>query len=299
MNVTSIITGIKTAQNKKFKKAKKFMELEGKTIVITGAGSGIGRATALTFAEAGSQIVCCGRRAERLQETVQKITDQGRSGLAVKVDVTNHNQVQNMVTQTLTHFGGIDVLFNCAGSFGVVGGVWEIDSEAWWRDIEVNLKGSMLCCKAVLPHMIEKNTGIIINTSGGGAGSPMSGGSGYGCSKAALLRFTDTLGCDLIRIGSSVLALAIDPGFNRTEMTELLAQLDPNGKWLPVNERLAEGYGHAPEKCAQTLVSLVQQAIPEFNGRVFNAGQDISALVTRKVDIVAGDLMTLRLRKGP
>jgi NAD(P)-dependent dehydrogenase (short-subunit alcohol dehydrogenase family) len=274
------------------------MELKEKTIVITGAGSGIGQATALACASVGAHVVCCGRRENRLQETIQLIEKQGGSGLAVTVDITDLDQVQRMVTQVLDHFGGIDVLFNCAGSFGTVGGVWEVDPEEWWRDVEVNLKGSMLCARAVLPHMMKKDAGIVINTSGGGAGSPITGGSGYGCSKAALLRLTDTLGRDLERMGSSVMVFAIDPGFNRTEMTELIAQLDPDGKWLPVNERLAEGYGRVPEDCAQTLVALVQLAVPEFNGRVFNAGQDISMLVTQKEDIVADDLMTLRLRSG-
>jgi hypothetical protein len=81
-------------------------------------------------------------------------------------------------------------------------------------------------------------------------------------------------------------------------MTESIAKLDPHGKWLPVNERLAEGYGQEPEDCAQTLVALVQLGVPEFNGRVFNAGQDISKLATQKADIVAGDLMTLRMRRS-
>ncbi|MBT3605077.1 MAG: hypothetical protein HN521_18610 [Candidatus Latescibacteria bacterium] len=69
------------------------------------------------------------------------------------------------------------------------------------------------------------------------------------------------------------MALAIDPGFNRTEMTELIAKLDPEGKWLPVKARIDEGYGRVPEDCAHALVSLVQLAVPEFNGRVFNAGR--------------------------
>jgi NAD(P)-dependent dehydrogenase (short-subunit alcohol dehydrogenase family) len=274
------------------------MTLKEKTIVITGAGSGIGRATALAFAAVGANIVCCGRRANRLQETVALIEKQGGSGLPVALDVTDLDQVQGMVGQALGHFDRIDVLFNCAGSFGTVGGIWEVDPEAWWKDVEVNLKGSMLCARAVLPHMMKQNAGIVINTGGGGAGGPMAGGSGYGCSKAALLRFTDTLARDLEHLGSSVMVFAIDPGFNRTEMTESIAKLDPHGKWLPVNERLAEGYGQEPEDCAQTLVALVQLGVPEFNGRVFNAGQDISKLATQKADIVAGDLMTLRMRRS-
>ncbi len=273
------------------------MELKEKTIVITGSGSGIGRATALAFAAKGAYVVCCGRRESKLKETVAMIEQQGGSGLVVGVDVTQPDQVHRMVMQVLDHYGGIDVLFNCAGSFGTVGGIWEVEPDAWWHDVEVNLKGSMLCARAVLPHMMEKDAGIIINTGGGGAGNPMSGGSGYGCSKAALLRLTDTLGRDLERVGSSVMTFVIDPGFNRTEMTELIAKLDPEGKWLPVNERLAEGYGRVPEDCAQTLVSLVKWAVPEFNGRIFHAGQDIERLVAQKEDIVSGDLMTLRFRK--
>jgi len=274
------------------------MQIKGMTIIITGASSGIGKATALAFGEAGAQVVCCGRRENRIQETVQEIEKKGGKGLAVKVDVTDRAQVQEMVMQVLDHFGDLDVLFNCAGSFGLVDGLWDSDPDAWWRDVEVNLKGSMLCARAVLPHMIEKNKGIVINTSGGGAASPMMGGSGYGCSKAAILRLTDTLARELNHVGSSVLSLAVDPGFNRTEMTELIAQLDPEGKWLPVKSRIEEGYGQVPEDCANTLVELVQLVVPEFNGRVFNAGQDIAKLVAKKAEILEKDLMTLRLKKA-
>lgn len=273
------------------------MDLAGKTMVITGAGSGIGQATALKFAEAGVQVVCCGRREGRLQETVREIEAKGGTGFAVALDVTDLGQVENMVERVLEHFGDIDILFNCAGSFSTVGGLWEVDPDAWWRDVEVNLKGSMLCARAVLPHMIEKDSGIVINTGGGGAAGPMPGGSSYGSSKAAILRMTDTLGRELAQVGAPVLVVAVDPGFNRTEMTETLARLDPESKWIPMRQWLAERHDHVPEDCARTLVELVRLAVPEFNGRLFHVGQDIEALVAGKDKIVAGDLMTLRLRQ--
>jgi NAD(P)-dependent dehydrogenase (short-subunit alcohol dehydrogenase family) len=273
-------------------------ELKGKVAIVTGAGSGIGRAIALAFAEAGMRLVCSGRRRDRLEETATLITQSGGEALVAPVDVTDPEQVKQMVEQTLSAFGQIDVLFNNAGSFQAVGGVWEVDVATWWQDVEINLRGSMLCAHAVLPHMIERNRGIIINMSGGGAVRPSAGGSGYGCSKAALLRLTDTLALEMERIGSSVLVYAMDPGFNPTEMTEGLAHNPGAEKWLPqIAERLQKGEGRRPEECAQTSLALIRLAPAQLNGRTLYAGDDLDALIGRAEEIHNQDLLTLRFRE--
>jgi NADP-dependent 3-hydroxy acid dehydrogenase YdfG len=115
-------------------------ELEGKVANVTGAGSGIGRAIALAFAEAGMRVVCSGRRLDRLEETATLITQSGGEALVAPVDVTVPEQVKQMVGQTLSAFDQIDVLFNNAGSFLAVGGVWEVDAATWWQDVEINLR---------------------------------------------------------------------------------------------------------------------------------------------------------------
>jgi NAD(P)-dependent dehydrogenase (short-subunit alcohol dehydrogenase family) len=136
------------------------MELHGRTTIVTGANSGIGRELAIKFGMAGANVVCCGRTEAMLHETVERIAHRGGTGLVVRTDVSRWTQVQKMVHLTLNTFGSIDVLFNNAGSFQYVGPVWEADPEVWWQDVTINLYGSMLCCRAVLPHMMERNAGI-------------------------------------------------------------------------------------------------------------------------------------------
>src|SRR5688572_15133399 len=129
------------------------MDLNNKVAIVTGAGSGIGRAIALELARQGMSVACAGRRADRLQQTADSIESAGGRARPVPTDVTDARQVTQLIDKTLAEFGQIDLLFNNAGSFDAIGGLWELDPETWWRDVTINLKGPMLCTHAVLPHM--------------------------------------------------------------------------------------------------------------------------------------------------
>lgn len=276
------------------------MELQGKTAIVTGAGSGLGRAIALAMATAGMNVAICGRRVDKLDETINLISEAGGQAIAMPSDVTDATQVAALVAQTLKSFGQIDVLFNNAGSLRAVGGMWEVDAESWWRDIEINVKGSMLCARAVLPHMLDRNSGVIINMSGGGAVGPLPGASAYGTSKAAVLRMTDSLARELERVESAVMVFAMDPGFNPTEMTQQIADLPSAKTWLPfISERLAKGEGRRPEECAQMTLDLLRMARPELNGRVIYTGRNMAEIAAAAEDIQTQDLLSLRLRQWP
>jgi len=273
------------------------MELNGKTAIVTGSGTGIGRALALEFARCGANVVCCARREDKVQETARLIEEAGGNALAMSVDVTDLAQVQNMAAQTLGRFGSIDVLFNNAGSFNALGALWEVAPDVWWHDVEVNLKGPMLCSKAVLPSMMERGEGIIINMNGGGALSCLMGGSGYGSSKAAVLRLTETLARELSAVGSSVMVFAVGPGFVRTEMTELQVTTDGGRKWLPGSGKaLDEGADCSPEVCAKFTMKLICNARPELNGRIFDVSMDLDDILKRAPEIQENDLYTMRFR---
>lgn len=251
------------------------MELNGRTVIVTGSGSGIGRALALAFGREGASVVCCARRPALIEETVAGIEEDGGRGLAAPTDVTKREQVAAMVERTLAAFGQIDVLFNNAGSFRAIGGLWEVDPDVWWRDVTVNLLGPMLCCHEVLPHMIARDEGIIINMNGGGATVALAGGSGYGCSKAGLMRMTDNIATELKRVGSSVLAFGMGPGLVRTDMTEYQATRPEGLKWIPgTRESFEQQRTRPPEDCAAATIELVRLACPEISGRNFGAGQD-------------------------
>lgn len=274
------------------------MELEGRTAIVTGSGRGIGRAIAIEFARQGANVVCSARREEEVAETVALIEAAGGVGLAVASDVTKRDQVENLVSKTLERFGRIDVLFNNAAAFRALGAVWEVDPEVWFSDVTTNLLGVMLVSRAVLPHMIERNEGIIINMNGGGSWAPLPGGSGYGCSKAAVLRFTDTLAGELEREGHDVLCLSIGPGFVHTETTER-QRTDPLGvKWIPSSkEALDAGDTRPPEDCAKSSVWMLKVACAAMNGRVFQTGMDFDEIAARAGEIREKDLYTLRLRQ--
>ncbi len=273
------------------------MELEGRTAIVTGAGGGIGRALAVEFACAGARVVCAGRTESKVQETLHHINAEGGKGLALRVDVTDWAQVQQMVNHVLERFGGIDLLFNNAGSFRWVGPVWEADPEVWWYDVTVNLLGSMLCCRAVLPHMMERNCGIIINMDGGGGSNgPNPGGSAYGCSKAALLRFTESLAREFELAGSSVLVFCMMPGFVRTTMTEYLIAKPERERWQRhVRGLIGSEVELPPEACAKATIRLLEIASSELNGRIFYVDTDFRRVAEEKERIESENLYVMHL----
>lgn len=274
------------------------MDLQGKTAIVTGSGSGVGRELARTFARAGANVVCCGRRASRLRETLAMIEAGGGTALAVPTDVTDWAQVQSLVQAALQRFGQIDLLFNNAGSFRHVGPVWAADPEVWWSDVSINLRGSMLCCRAVLPHMMARDTGVLINMDGGGgAGGPNIGGSAYGCSKAAIVRFSEGLARELEQVGSAVLVFCMNPGFVRSEMTESLIDTPEKRRWQAHVPKLMGSAEEMPaDACAKATMRLLHIASRELSGRVFYVDTDFDEVERRKADIQAGELYVMRRR---
>lgn len=273
------------------------MELSGRTAIVTGAGRGIGRAIALEFSQQGANVVCCARSKKEIEETGELIRKKGGLALVIPTDVTRKKDVTSMVHETLKKFGQIDVLFNNAGSFQSVGSVWEVDPDLWWHDVNVNLRGAMLCTKAVLPHMMRKNEGIIINMNGGGFDGPFPGGSGYGCSKAGLMRFTDTLAKELEQEGSSVLVFGMGPGLVRTRTSEYVAETQRGRRWLPfAKEMLDKKQDRPPEDCARATVNLIRIARPELNGRIFDVKMDMEKIAQNASQVKDKDLLTIRFR---
>jgi NAD(P)-dependent dehydrogenase (short-subunit alcohol dehydrogenase family) len=272
------------------------MDIQGWTAVVTGAGSGIGRELAREFARHQANVVCAGRRLPPLEETVALIEGEGGHASIVQADVSLWDDVQRLVEQTISRYGQIDLLFNNAGSFQCVGPVWEADPEAWWQDVTTNLLGTMMCCRAVLPHMIERDQGVVFNMDGGGGTpGPCIGGSGYGASKAAIVRFTEGLAGELERIGSSVLAFSMNPGFVRSPMTEYLIDTPYKAKWQSHVVDLMDSEEEVPpDACAKAAMQLLEIASPALNGRAFSPHVDYDQVSQNKARIEQDDLFVLR-----
>jgi len=251
------------------------MDLRGRTAIVTGASSGIGRALALEFARHGVRVVCGARRAEGLQETVGLIEKEGGEGIGVPTDVTRRDQVQRMVETALDRFGSIDVLFNNAGSFASIAGVWEVSPELWWHDVTVNLLGALLCIREVLPHMMARDEGIIINMDGGRP----TGGTGYACGKAGLMELSRVLIEELKAVGSCVVVFNAGPGLVRTEMTEFQANTEAGRRWIPSTKQSFDaGNVRAPEEIARATIKAVSIARPGLTGLHYGPDTDFEKL---------------------
>ncbi|MFH0963354.1 MAG: SDR family oxidoreductase [Planctomycetota bacterium] len=247
------------------------MEIRGRTAIVTGSGSGIGRAIAIEFARNGAHVVCCSRRREKLEETAAIIKKGGGSAIAVQTDVTRQGDVRRMVKETIQRFGKIDVLFNNAGSFQSIAGVWEAESELWWTDVSVNLLGAFLCIREALPGMMERDEGIIINMNGGRP----TGGTGYACGKAGLMELTRILVEELKIAKSRVMVFGAGPGLVRTEMTELQASTESGRKWIPSTAECFEtGKVRQPEEIAEATMEMIRVARIELSGISYDPGTD-------------------------
>jgi NAD(P)-dependent dehydrogenase (short-subunit alcohol dehydrogenase family) len=203
--------------------------LNGKVALVTGANQGLGLEIARKYAHAGASIVICARNAEMLDAARAELADgvlEGGSVIAVPADVSDHADVERLVATTLTKFGRIDVLVSNAGIYGPMGPIEEVDWDQWRRAIEVNLFGSILVCRAVLPTMKAQRKGKIVQLSGGGATNPMPNISAYAVSKAGIVRFAETLAEEVREFGIDVNAIA--PGALNTRMLEDVLAAGPD-----------------------------------------------------------------------
>ena len=183
----------------------------GKTIVITGAASGIGRATAEIFAREGANVVCADMDIEGAERTANQITQKGGAALATETNVTERKRVEDMIQQALDQFGRIDFLFNSAGAAGRRSTFLEIDDDLMRQTYDLNVNGVFYCMQSVLPHMLENGAGVIVNVASmshkrGGPGTSVH----YASSKGAVL--TMTLGVAREFADRGIRCLSISPG---------------------------------------------------------------------------------------
>lgn len=271
------------------------MTIRGKTAIITGAGKGIGRGIARAYANEGAKLVLVSRTLAQVEDAAEEARTAGAEASALAVDVSNPDDVRRMVEHTLERHSRVDVLVNNAAILGPVGPLHVNDAEHWAQAININVTGLMLCCHAVLPHMIEQGGGKIINLSGAGVTRASETISAYGTSKAAVVRFTETLALEMLTHDVSVNALG--PGQIDTELLDPMASDDSLIEPVmgAMVQRTKSGRGASLEEAAALAVWLASDASDGLTGRLISATQDDWRNLAPSIpQIMASDQYTLR-----
>jgi NAD(P)-dependent dehydrogenase (short-subunit alcohol dehydrogenase family) len=233
------------------------VNLEGQVAIVTGASRGIGRVTAVALAAEGADVVCAARTTDdapaklpgTVQETARQVEALGRRSLALACDVSRQEDVEALVERTIAEFGRIDILINNA-AVNYRAPFVDTPIGRWDLLMNVNLRGPVLCTQAVLPHMIERGGGRIVNLSSGAVAmvevSAQLGISAYAASKAALEMMTQVLGHELAPAGIAVNCLRIESAV----VTEGALFIDPDGDYSD---------WETPENVADAVLRLVEQ----------------------------------------
>ncbi len=243
-------------------KNEKFF-LNNKVALVTGAGSGIGRASAHAFAEAGAKVIVSDINEQGGQETVKEIVDHGGSAHFVSCNVTDNDSVEQLVAKTVKQYGRLDFAHNNAGIESPVALTGDASEEDWDRSIAVNLKGVWLCMRAEINQMLANGGGAIVNTSSQGGLTAVPANGSYSAAKHGVLGITKTAAIEYAEQGIRVNAIC--PGFTRTPMTERLIDTMPAEAIeaaLPPMKRPAEA-----TEMAGTVVFLCSPAASYLTGQ--------------------------------
>jgi 3-oxoacyl-[acyl-carrier protein] reductase len=254
-------------------------ELDGQVGLVTGGGRGIGADIARELARAGMRIAVSARTREQVDEVAEEI-----GGIAIVADVSREADVRRMVATVEGELGPADLLVANAGVSGWEDSPsWEVDAESWWHVLEVNVLGVYLCCRAVIPGMLERARGRIVITGSGAAYLPGSKSTAYSSSKAAVCRFGETLANQL---EGRIPVFAISPGLVRTEMTE--GRFPEDAPWTP------------PEDAPRLVRALAGGRFDRLSGRYLHAEHDPPEALEQGLEkILARDLNAIRLRRDP
>jgi NAD(P)-dependent dehydrogenase (short-subunit alcohol dehydrogenase family) len=269
--------------------------LSGETAIVTGAGRGIGRVLAEQLARSGAAVALVARSVKEIEEVADAIEGEGGTAAALPADVTDENAVLRLVDDVYRLVGRPTLLVNNAGAWRQVGPVVDSDPATWWSDVEVNLKGTYLSTRAVLPGMLEDGKGRIVNIASYAAVTASPFLTAYACAKAAVIRFTDSLAAELE--SSGVRVFCITPGFVRTALVKEVAASEDGRRFLPRLSTRADEL--KPDRAAQLLLQIATGRLDPLSGRFLHVLDDVEDLLSRADEVTLHDLYSLRLRTTP
>jgi NAD(P)-dependent dehydrogenase (short-subunit alcohol dehydrogenase family) len=275
------------------------LALQGRSALITGASMGLGLAIARAYVEAGANVMVCARDEGPLSDALDELTDLAKQGQMVSAetgDVANPVDADRLVAASLQRLGHLHVLVNNAGVYGPKGTIDEVDWEAWVEAIRVNLLGSVLMARAVLPHFRAQRYGKIVQLSGGGATAPLPRISAYAASKAGIVRFAETLAEEVRDFGIDVNSIA--PGALNTRLLDEVVEAGPERVGPVFYERAvrqaAEG-GTPLARGAGLAVFLGSSLSDGITGKLLSAVWDTwETLPEHIADLQSTDVYTLR-----
>jgi NAD(P)-dependent dehydrogenase (short-subunit alcohol dehydrogenase family) len=271
--------------------------LDGQVALVTGGGRGIGRAIGEALAAAGARVALAARSGDELAEAVAAAEAGGGVARGWTLDVTDLGAVAGVVTDAEAALGPVTLLVNNAGTAQEPGPLWEADPGDWWRDLEVHVRGAFNCCRAVLPGMVERGGGRVVNIGSliGARDEPYV--TAYACAKAAFFRLTGTLAAETA--GHGITVLCVSPGLVRTRMVEESLLGAAGRRWRPqITDVPPEEYTPA-QRTGDLLVRIAAGEADLLSGRFLHAEDDLDELLAGAGRVAAEDLLTLRLREWP
>jgi NAD(P)-dependent dehydrogenase (short-subunit alcohol dehydrogenase family) len=250
-------------------------DLAGQVALVAGAGKGIGRAIAVHLAGVDATVVGMSRTAEDLADLAAEIEGSGGAADPVPVDVSDGAAVRTAVERARARRGPIDLVVHAAGTAEVLGPFWETDLAAWEREVGGHLGGAAAIAHAVLPAMVERGQGRIVNVYGNLGDKGGGHCSAYACGKAGLLRFTEHVNAETEPHG--VRLFALHPGLVSTPMTRGIAASEAGRRWFPRFSNIPDDRWGSPESAAEMIVSIAEGRLDGFAGMLIGAGEDLEA----------------------
>lgn len=252
--------------------------LTGKVAIITGANQGLGLQIAKAYVLAGANLMICARNEDLLQKAVKELDAlliPNQKVCAQACDISKESDIRSLVKKTRDTFGKVDILVNNAGIYGPKGNIEDVSWEEWIQTIQINLFGSVLMCREVMPHFKNQGFGKVIQLSGGGATNPMPKISAYAVSKAAIVRFADTLAEEVREFGIDVNCIA--PGALNTRMLDEILRAGPKKVGQDFYDRSVKqkaSGGVSMNSGSELAVFLASDASNGISGKLISATWD-------------------------